>query len=142
MVKMYGAPIDEEKQKLIVDYLMTIRGVRIRRSRRRPPNETLLHSISIVALLAASVEGSTFAASSEAQESDKSQCRWWWRMVCMRADEQVDARASCLRRCSVFIEKYITKPRHIEFQIFGDKQGMLFIFLNASVPYNEDTRRL
>ena len=26
MVKMYGAPIDEEKQKLIVDYLMTIRG--------------------------------------------------------------------------------------------------------------------
>ena len=24
---------------------------------------------------------------------------------------------------SVFIEKYITKPRHIEFQIFGDKQG-------------------
>ena len=26
MVKMYGAPIDEEKQKLIVDYLMTVRG--------------------------------------------------------------------------------------------------------------------
>ncbi len=26
MVKMYGAPIDEEKQKLIVDYLMTLRG--------------------------------------------------------------------------------------------------------------------
>jgi acetyl-CoA carboxylase, biotin carboxylase subunit len=24
---------------------------------------------------------------------------------------------------SVFLEKYITKPRHIEFQIFGDKQG-------------------
>lgn len=24
---------------------------------------------------------------------------------------------------SVFIEKYVTKPRHIEFQIFGDKQG-------------------
>jgi acetyl-CoA carboxylase biotin carboxylase subunit len=24
---------------------------------------------------------------------------------------------------SVFIEKYITKPRHIEFQIFGDKHG-------------------
>jgi acetyl-CoA carboxylase, biotin carboxylase subunit len=24
---------------------------------------------------------------------------------------------------SVFIEKYITKPRHIEFQIFGDQQG-------------------
>jgi propionyl-CoA carboxylase alpha chain len=24
---------------------------------------------------------------------------------------------------SVFIEKYITKPRHIEFQIFGDRQG-------------------
>lgn len=26
MVKVYGAPIDEEKQKLIVDYLMTVRG--------------------------------------------------------------------------------------------------------------------
>ena len=26
MVKAYGAPIDEEKQKLIVDYLMTVRG--------------------------------------------------------------------------------------------------------------------
>ena len=26
MVKMYGAAIDEEKQKLIVDYLMTVRG--------------------------------------------------------------------------------------------------------------------
>ena len=24
---------------------------------------------------------------------------------------------------SVFIEKYITKPRHIEFQIFGDQHG-------------------
>ena len=24
---------------------------------------------------------------------------------------------------SVFIEKYITKPRHIEFQVFGDKHG-------------------
>jgi acetyl-CoA carboxylase biotin carboxylase subunit len=24
---------------------------------------------------------------------------------------------------SVFIEKYVTKPRHIEFQIFGDKHG-------------------
>lgn len=24
---------------------------------------------------------------------------------------------------SVFIEKYVTQPRHIEFQIFGDKQG-------------------
>ena len=26
MVKMYGASIDDEKQKLIVDYLMTVRG--------------------------------------------------------------------------------------------------------------------
>ena len=24
---------------------------------------------------------------------------------------------------SVFIEKYITRPRHVEFQVFGDKQG-------------------
>ncbi len=29
---------------------------------------------------------------------------------------------------SVFIEKYITKPRHIEFQIFGDKHGNVVHF--------------
>jgi acetyl-CoA carboxylase biotin carboxylase subunit len=29
---------------------------------------------------------------------------------------------------SVFIEKYITKPRHIEFQIFGDKHGNVIHF--------------
>lgn len=29
---------------------------------------------------------------------------------------------------SVFIEKYVTKPRHIEFQIFGDKHGNVIHF--------------
>lgn len=29
---------------------------------------------------------------------------------------------------SVFIEKYVTKPRHIEFQIFGDKHGNVVHF--------------
>jgi acetyl-CoA carboxylase, biotin carboxylase subunit len=29
---------------------------------------------------------------------------------------------------SVFIEKYITKPRHIEFQVFGDKHGNVVHF--------------
>jgi acetyl-CoA carboxylase, biotin carboxylase subunit len=29
---------------------------------------------------------------------------------------------------SVFIEKYVTQPRHIEFQIFGDKQGNVVHF--------------
>lgn len=31
--------------------------------------------------------------------------------------------ASAFGDGSVFIEKYVTKPRHIEFQIFGDKHG-------------------
>lgn len=31
---------------------------------------------------------------------------------------------------SVFIEKYVTQPRHIEFQIFGDKQGNVVHFFD------------
>ncbi|MEO7988364.1 MAG: acetyl-CoA carboxylase biotin carboxylase subunit [Chryseolinea sp.] len=42
-------------------------------------------------------------------------------------DEQMERATSEAKSAfgdgSVFIEKYITKPRHIEFQIFGDKQG-------------------
>ncbi len=42
-------------------------------------------------------------------------------------DEQMERATSEAKSAfgdgSVFIEKYITKPRHIEFQIFGDKHG-------------------
>ncbi len=42
-------------------------------------------------------------------------------------DEQMERATSEAKSAfgdgSVFIEKYITKPRHIEFQIFGDMQG-------------------
>jgi len=42
-------------------------------------------------------------------------------------EEQMDRATSEAKSAfgdgSVFIEKYITKPRHIEFQVFGDKHG-------------------
>lgn len=42
-------------------------------------------------------------------------------------DEQMERATSEAKSAfgdgSVFIEKYITKPRHIEFQVFGDQQG-------------------
>jgi propionyl-CoA carboxylase alpha chain len=38
-------------------------------------------------------------------------------------DRAVSEATSAFGDGSVFIEKYITKPRHIEFQIFGDKHG-------------------
>ncbi|MBX2945532.1 MAG: acetyl-CoA carboxylase biotin carboxylase subunit [Cyclobacteriaceae bacterium] len=38
-------------------------------------------------------------------------------------DRAVSEATSSFGDGSVFIEKYITQPRHIEFQIFGDKQG-------------------
>jgi acetyl-CoA carboxylase biotin carboxylase subunit len=42
-------------------------------------------------------------------------------------DEQLERAVSEAKSAfgdgSVFIEKYVTQPRHIEFQIFGDKQG-------------------
>ena len=47
-----------------------------------------------------------------------------------RHAEFEDALASCMREAQaafgdarVLIEKYITSPRHIEFQVFGDKHG-------------------
>jgi acetyl-CoA carboxylase, biotin carboxylase subunit len=40
-------------------------------------------------------------------------------------DRAVSEATSAFGDGSVFIEKYITKPRHIEFQIFGDKHGNL-----------------
>jgi acetyl-CoA carboxylase biotin carboxylase subunit len=38
-------------------------------------------------------------------------------------DRAVSEATSAFGDGSVFIEKYVTKPRHIEFQIFGDKHG-------------------
>lgn len=38
-------------------------------------------------------------------------------------DRAISEAKSAFGDGSVFIEKYVTKPRHIEFQIFGDKQG-------------------
>lgn len=38
-------------------------------------------------------------------------------------DRAISEATSAFGDGSVFIEKYITKPRHIEFQIFGDKHG-------------------
>jgi propionyl-CoA carboxylase alpha chain len=38
-------------------------------------------------------------------------------------DRAVSEATSSFGDGSVFIEKYITKPRHIEFQVFGDKHG-------------------
>src|SRR5690606_38048334 len=38
-------------------------------------------------------------------------------------ERAVSEAASAFGDGSVFIEKYIAKPRHIEFQIFGDTQG-------------------
>jgi propionyl-CoA carboxylase alpha chain len=38
-------------------------------------------------------------------------------------DRAISEAKSAFGDGSVFIEKYVTKPRHIEFQIFGDKNG-------------------
>lgn len=38
-------------------------------------------------------------------------------------DRAISEAKSAFGDGSVFIEKYVTKPRHIEFQIFGDKHG-------------------
>lgn len=38
-------------------------------------------------------------------------------------DRAISEATSAFGDGSVFIEKYVTKPRHIEFQIFGDKHG-------------------
>jgi propionyl-CoA carboxylase alpha chain len=38
-------------------------------------------------------------------------------------DRAISEAKSAFGDGSVFIEKYVTKPRHIEFQIFGDQQG-------------------
>ena len=37
---------------------------------------------------------------------------------------------------SVFIEKYVTKPRHIEIQVMADSHGNMFTFLKENVVFN------
>jgi propionyl-CoA carboxylase alpha chain len=41
---------------------------------------------------------------------------------------------------SVFIEKYVTSPRHIEIQILGDQQGNMVYLLNGNVRSREDIK--
>jgi propionyl-CoA carboxylase alpha chain len=43
-------------------------------------------------------------------------------------DRAVSEATSAFGDGSVFIEKYVTQPRHIEFQIFGDQQGNVIHF--------------
>ena len=43
-------------------------------------------------------------------------------------DRAISEATSAFGDGSVFIEKYITRPRHIEFQIFGDQQGNVIHF--------------
>lgn len=40
----------------------------------------------------------------------------------------------------VLIEKYITKPRHIEVQIFGDMMKIMFIYTREIAQFKEDIK--
>lgn len=42
---------------------------------------------------------------------------------------------------SVFIEKFITSPRHIEIQILGDMHGNLVYLLKENALFKEGTRK-
>jgi len=41
----------------------------------------------------------------------------------------------------IFIEKYLPKPRHIEFQVLADEQGNLIHLVSGSAPSSAGTRR-
>ncbi|GAL73025.1 pyruvate carboxyl transferase subunit A [Jejuia pallidilutea] len=42
---------------------------------------------------------------------------------------------------SVFIEKYVSSPRHIEIQIMADSTVLFFIFLSENVVFNAATKK-
>ena len=59
-----------------------------------------------------------------------------------------DALASCRREATasfgddrVLIEKYISNPRHIEVQVFGDSHGNVVHYLNVIVPCSAAIRK-
>ena len=43
---------------------------------------------------------------------------------------------------TVYLEKFVEEPHHIEFQILGDKHGNVIHLANANVPCNAAIRRL
>ena len=43
---------------------------------------------------------------------------------------------------TLFIEKYITKPRHIEIQILADKFDNIFTLVKETVQFKEDSKKL
>lgn len=42
---------------------------------------------------------------------------------------------------TVYIEKFVEEPHHIEFQILGDNHVMSFIYLTGNVRFNVVTRK-
>ncbi len=60
-------------------------------------------------------------------------------------DEQMDRAVSeaisSFGDGAVFIEKYITSPKHIEIQVWATSTEILFICLNVNVRYNAAIRK-
>ena len=42
---------------------------------------------------------------------------------------------------TIYMEKYLAKPRHIEIQIFGDGKGKPYTWGKETVPFNEDIKK-